>query len=57
MLPEFENHAVYIYAAYGLAAATLGALIAAIVYRARRARAKVERLQRQADESDPPAQG
>lgn len=49
MLPQFAEHAPYIYAAYGLAALTMGGLIAGIVLRARAARAKLERLQRQSE--------
>ncbi|MEO0815941.1 MAG: heme exporter protein CcmD [Pseudomonadota bacterium] len=50
MLPQFEDHAPYIYAAYGLAAVTLGVLVAVILFRARSAKNRLERLQRQVDE-------
>ncbi|MEL6569357.1 MAG: heme exporter protein CcmD [Pseudomonadota bacterium] len=50
MLPQFEDHAPYIYAAYGLAAVTLGVLVAVILFRARAAKSRLERLQRQVDE-------
>lgn len=48
MLPSFEDHAPYIYAAYGLATLTLSGLILAVLWRARAAKARLERLQAQA---------
>ncbi|MEM9740289.1 MAG: heme exporter protein CcmD [Pseudomonadota bacterium] len=51
MLPEFQDHAPYIYAAYGLAALTLGGLLSVVLLRARCAKARLERLQRQAEEA------
>jgi len=52
MLPVFQEHAPYIWAAYGLAALTLGGLIAAILVRARAARGRLERLQRRGDSDE-----
>jgi len=49
MLPQFQEHAPFIYAAYGLAALTLGVLVVAIFARARAAKTRLERLQRQAE--------
>ena len=51
MIPGFDHTAPYIWAAYGLAALTLGALVAVVLLRARHARLRLERLQSE-DEAD-----
>ena len=53
MLPQFQEHASYIYAAYGLAALTLCVLVVSIIARARAAKSRLERLRRQAEHEGP----
>ncbi|MCI4644338.1 MAG: heme exporter protein CcmD [Hyphomonadaceae bacterium] len=52
MIPVFDHTAPYIWAAYGLAAAVLIALVGAVLWRAHAARARLERVQKQAEKDD-----
>ena len=52
ILPTFAEHGPFIWAAYGLSAFTLGGVIAIVLIRARMARERLERLERQAEETD-----
>lgn len=51
MIPDFEPHqAPFIWAAYGLSALVLVGLIASVALRARAAKARFERLEKQKDQ-------
>ena len=51
-MPQFAEHAAFIWSAYGIAAVLLGGVIATTLVRARAAKAKLERLERQAEEDE-----
>ncbi|MEO0466486.1 MAG: heme exporter protein CcmD [Pseudomonadota bacterium] len=51
-MPQFAEHAAFIWSAYGIAALLLGAVIITTIMRARAAKAKLERLERQTKEQD-----
>ena len=52
MIPSFDHTAPYIWAAYGLAAVVLIALVVAIVWRAGAARKRLDRVQKQHSDED-----
>ena len=52
MIPSFDHTGPYILAAYGLAAAVLLVLVGAVLWRARAAKARLERVQKQAEKDD-----
>ena len=49
-MPQFAEHAAFIWSAYGIAALLLGGVIVTTFIRARAAKAKLERLERQAED-------
>ncbi|MEM6666410.1 MAG: heme exporter protein CcmD [Pseudomonadota bacterium] len=51
-MPQFAEHAAFIWSAYGIAALLLGGVVVATIVRARAAKAKLERLERQAKEDE-----
>ncbi len=51
MVPVFDDTAPYIWAAYGLSAVVIAALIGLVSARARRARARLARLQAEDSEA------
>lgn len=49
LLPVFQEHGPFIWAAYGIAALMLGGLTVTILARARSARETLDRLEREAE--------
>ncbi len=52
MMPHFDHTGPYIWAAYGLAALVIGALVAMVSLRAREAHRRLDRLQSEEREAD-----
>ena len=45
MIPEFDHTGPFIWAAYGFSAGVIALVIAAVIWRARAAKARLDRLQ------------
>ncbi len=50
MIPRFDHTGPYIWAAYGISALVLAAIIGVVLWRAAAARARLERLEREEEE-------